>query len=155
MLPFKITAIGEDEAGNPYVTNYIDGTILALKERLQFSSATTTGTDVATVTPSEQLAGSTDTLAKKGRILFVERGCVACHVVSSVPEAVGSTGPTLDGFGDPSRWPLTAGVMANTPDNTKRWILNPASFKTDTAMLNLGLSESDAHAIVAFLGTLR
>ena len=75
MLPFKITAIGEDEAGNPYVTNYIDGTILALKERLQFSTATPTGTAVATVTPTEQLADSTDTLAKEGTMLFVEGGC--------------------------------------------------------------------------------
>ncbi len=72
--PFQITAIGEDEKGNPYVTNYIDGTILALEQRLQFSTPTPTGTAVATVTPTEQLADSTDTLAKEGTILFVEGG---------------------------------------------------------------------------------
>ena len=66
MLPFKITAIGEDEAGNPYVTNYIDGTILALEQRLQFSTATPTGTAVATVTPTEQLADNRH-LSQKGQ----------------------------------------------------------------------------------------
>ena len=153
--PFQITGIGEDEEGNLYVTNYTDGTILALEQRLQVSTATPTGTATATVAPAEQTAEPEDRLAEEGRLLFVERGCVACHVVSSIPEAVGTSGPALDGFGNPSKWPLIAGVLANTPDNARRWILNPASFKSDTAMLNLGLSDSDADAIVAFLGTLQ
>lgn len=153
--PFLITGIGEDEEGNLYVTNYTDGTILALQQRRQVSTATPSGTATATVAPAEKTSEPDDRLAEKGRLLFVERGCVACHVVSSVPEAVGTSGPALDGFGDPSKWPLIAGVLANTPNNAKRWILNPASFKSDTAMLNMALSDSDADAIVAFLGTLQ
>ena len=152
---FSITGIGEDEDGSLYVTNYTDGTILALEQRVQASTATSTDTATATVAPAEQTAETVDHLAEKGRLLFVERGCVACHVVSSVPEAVGTSGPALDGFGDPSRWPLIAGVLANTPENTKRWILDPGSFKSDTAMLNMGLSDADSDAIVAFLGTLQ
>ena len=153
--PFQITGIGEDEEGNLYVTNYTDGTILTLEGQIQATPAIPTSTAAVTVSPTEQTAEPITSLADNGRLLFAERGCVACHVVSSIPEAVGTSGPALDGFGDPSRWPLIAGVLANTPENTKRWILNPASFKTDTAMLNMGLSDSDADAIVAFLGTLR
>ena len=153
--PFQITGIGEDEEGNLYVTNYTDGTILTLEGQIQATPAIPTRTAAVTVSPTEQTAEPITSLADNGRLLFAERGCVACHVVSSIPEAVGTSGPALDGFGDPSRWPLIAGVLANTPENTKRWILNPASFKTDTAMLNMGLSDSDADAIVAFLGTLR
>ena len=67
--------------------------------------------------------------------MFVDRGCVACHVVSSVPEAVGTSGPALDGFGDPSQWPLIAGVLATTC-----WILDPLA---DTAMV--GLTPSGRH----------
>ena len=148
--PFRIAAIGEDEDGNLYVTNYNQGTIYALEGQIQVSAATPASTAVATVPPAE----TPDSLAEKGKLLFVERGCVACHAVSSIPEAVGTSGPALDGFGDPSKWPLIAGVLANTPENTKRWLLNPASFKPDTAMLNLGLSDADADAIVAFLRTL-
>ncbi len=153
--PFLITGIGEDEDGNLYVTNYTHGTILALEQQLQVSTATTEGTATATVAPAEQTAERVNGLAEKGRLLFVDRGCVACHVVSSVPEAIGTSGPALDGFGNPSKWPLIAGVLVNTPDNAKRWIINPASFKSDTAMLNLGLSDSDADAIIALLGTLQ
>ena len=123
--PFQITGVGEDEDGNLYVANYTEGIILVLEEQIQFAAATPTSTAVATVPPREQPSKPSVSLAEQGRILFVERGCVACHLVSSIPEAVGSSGPALDGFGNPSRWPLTAGVMANTPDNTKRWILNP------------------------------
>ena len=73
-------------------------------------------------------------------------------MVSTIPD---TSGPALDGFGDPSKWPIIAGVLVNTPDNTKRWLLDPASFKPDTAMLNAGLSDADAEAIVAFLETLK
>ena len=116
--PFRISSIGEDEDGNLYVTNYSDGAILALEGEIQASAATPTATAAAAASPDEP----TDALAEKGGLLFVERGCVACHVVSSIPEAVGTSGPALDGFGDPSKWPLIAGVLANTPDNAKRWI---------------------------------
>ena len=149
--PFQISAIGEDEDGNLYVANYSDGVILALEGELEDSAATTTSIADATASPAETPVS----LAEKGKLLFVERGCVACHVVASVPEAVGTSGPALDGFGDPSKWPLIAGVLANTPDNAKRWIIDPVSFKPDTAMLNVGLSDADADAIVAFLRTLK
>ena len=150
-VQFQITAIGEDEDGNLYITNYSDGAIMALEGEIQAPAATPTATAAAATPPDEP----EDALTEKGRLLFVERGCVACHVVSSIPEAVGTTGPALDGFGDPSKWPIIAGVLVNTPDNTKRWLLDPASFKPDTAMLNAGLSDADAEAIVAFLETLK
>ena len=150
-VPFQITAIGEDGDGNLYVANYSDGTIMSLEGQIQASAPKPTSSAVATVTPAEAPVS----LAAEGRVLFVERGCVACHVVASVPEAVGTSGPALDGFGDPSKWPLIAGVLANTPDNAKRWIIDPVSFKPDTAMLNVGLSDADADAIVAFLRTLK
>ena len=150
-LRFPITTIGEDEDGKLYLTNYHDSLILALERLAQASAPKPTSAAATTVTPTETPVS----LAAQGRVMFVDRGCVACHVVSSVPEAVGTSGPALDGFGDPSKWPLIAGVLANTPDNTKRWILDPVSFKVDTAMLSVGLSDADADAIVAFLGTLK
>ena len=149
--PFMISAIGEDEDGNLYVSNYSNGLILRLEGRIEAPAATAASTPAATASTAETPVS----LTENGRLLFVDRGCVACHVVSSIPEAVGTSGPALDGFGDPSKWPLIAGVLANTPDNAKRWIIDPASFKPDTAMLNIGLSDSDADAIVAFLRTLK
>ena len=150
-VSFPITAIGEGEDGELYLTNYHDGFVFAFERLSQPSAPRPTSTAAATVEPTEAPAP----LAEQGRQLFVERGCVACHVVSSVPEAVGTSGPALDGFGDPSRWPLIAGVLGNSPENVKRWILDPARFKPDTAMVNMGLSEEDAEAIVAFLRTLK
>ena len=146
--PFRTTSIGEDEDGNLYVANYSDGTIYALEGEVQAPATDSVSSAAVTAEPAVSLA-------EQGRLLFVDRGCVACHVVSSITEAVGTSGPALDGFGDPSKWPLIAGVLANTPDNAKRWILDPVSFKPDTAMLSVGLSDADADGIVAFLGTLK
>ena len=149
--PFQIAAIGEGEDGSIYITNYDLGLIFSVQERVEQLDPTPTRTAAATLTPTETPVS----LAAQGRVLFVDRGCVACHVVSSVPEAVGTSGPALDGYGDPSKWPLIAGVLGNTPENTKRWILDPVRFKPDTAMVNIGLSDEDADAIVAFLETLK
>ena len=38
--PFNIAAIGEDEDGKLYITNYNDGFILALEGQIQASAAT-------------------------------------------------------------------------------------------------------------------
>ena len=45
--PFRITAIGEDEDGNLYVTNYNEGFTLALEARIQAPAATPVETVVA------------------------------------------------------------------------------------------------------------
>lgn len=77
-----------------------------------------------------------------GKSLFSSKTCGACHVLSSVPGAVGPVGPKLDGIG-------------NTRDAAwlAKWIKDPAAVKPDTTMPNLGLSDEESKAIADFLAT--
>ena len=91
-----------------------------------------------------------------GRQLFSTRGCVACHVVSEVPGAIGTVGPALDGVADASKRPKIAdGRLDNNPENMKRWLMNPPAIKPGTQMPNLNLPSREADSLVAFLQTLK
>ena len=66
----------------------------------------------------------------------------------------GQVGPNLGGVA--SRTKIAAGaVTINSPDDLKKWILNPAALKPGTAMPNVGLTDDEATKIVAFLETLK
>lgn len=48
-----------------------------------------------------------------------------------------------------------AGVLPNTPSNVIRWIQNPPGVDHQTAMPNLGITDSDARDITSYLYTLK
>jgi len=50
---------------------------------------------------------------------------------------------------------MVAGEIPNTPENLVKWVQNPPSIEPNTAMPDLGLSESQAQDIAAYLYTLR
>ena len=85
-------------------------------------------------------------------VLFKSKGCIACHVVSSIPEAIGTIGPTLDGLA--SRKELAAGLPV-TADNVARWIRDPAEVKPGTVMPQLVQAEAEIEILVVWLLTLR
>lgn len=81
-------------------------------------------------------------LAEEGKRLFSDKyGCQSCHAIGG---SGGIVGPALDraGFRLNGTW-------------VYRWIRYPQGMKPDTRMPNLGLSDHDARAITAYLGTLR
>ena len=90
--------------------------------------------------------------AAAGRDLIVPRACGSCHRVPGVREAVGTVGPSLAGVA--SR-PKIAATIDNTPDNVKRWLMNPSALKPGTSMPALGLSDDEAAKLTAFLETLK
>jgi len=54
-----------------------------------------------------------------------------------------------------SRRTIMAGELPNTPGNLVRWIENPPAIEPGTAMPNLGVSDSQARDMAAYLYTLR
>lgn len=96
-----------------------------------------------------------NTPAERGKSLITSKGCIACHTIKDVPGAVGTTGPALDGMGDPAKHPRIAGVLDNNPANLRRWLQNPPGVKAGTAMPNLNLSPSELDNLIAFIGTLK
>lgn len=99
-------------------------------------------------TPSEPLRVG-DAMA--GRDALQQNLCVTCHAIPGVPGARHHVGPSLAGMADRSR---IAGVLPNTPDNMRQWLMDPQRIKPGSAMPALGLREQDARDIAAFLRTL-
>ncbi|MEP7245341.1 MAG: c-type cytochrome [Gammaproteobacteria bacterium] len=90
--------------------------------------------------------------AKRAPRLIVAFGCSACHTVPGVTGANGNVGPPLTRFGDRT---YIAGMLRNNPSNLVRWIRDPQGVIPGNAMPNMGVSESEARDIAAYLYTLR
>jgi cytochrome c1 len=75
-------------------------------------------------------------------------GCGACHTVPGVPGADGRIGPELSGLADHEN---IAGRLENTPDNLVRWISHPQEVDPGNVMPDLGVPDSAARDIAAYL----
>lgn len=90
--------------------------------------------------------------ATAGREAVQRYGCGACHQIPGVPGAQGVVGPPLEEF---ARRKYIAGNLPNEAENLVIWLINPQAVEPGTAMPNLGVSETDARHITAFLASLR
>lgn len=88
----------------------------------------------------------------KGRTAIREYGCGSCHVIPGISGADGQTGPPLERI---AKRVYLAGVLPNTPADMVRWIRAPETVDPRTAMPDMGVSESDARDITAYLYTLK
>ena len=105
--------------------------------------------------PGDSHAATAELLAgdpERGRLLMRQAGCGACHRIPGVAGANGLVGPSLDGIASRA---YIAGVLPNAPDNMLRWISDPKSVDSLTAMPNVGLTRSEARNVAAYLYTLR
>lgn len=89
--------------------------------------------------------------ARRGRQLIGNYGCGSCHTIPGIQSATGLVGPPLLWF---ARRTYIAGVLPNTPDNLVRWLKDPPSVDSKTAMPKLGLTDQDARDVGAYLETL-
>jgi cytochrome c oxidase subunit 2 len=97
-----------------------------------------------------------------GKKVFMSKGCVACHSIA--PDESGekvselaarqlTSGPNLSHVGSRSR--IAGSYLENTPDNIKRWVLNPQAVKPNSTMTNLNLKEQEAADVAAYLTSLK
>ena len=96
-----------------------------------------------------QIAGGN---ADRGRAAIKSFGCGACHLIPGIDNARGTVGPPLIQFG---RRVYIAGEVPNTPVLLMQWIQSPQSIEPKTVMPALGVNESQARDIAAYLYTLR
>ena len=104
-----------------------------------------------------------DPLALEGKALFEgEAQCFACHTVSGLRKARGLTGPNLTHVG--GRTHIAAGILENTQDNLKKWLMDPVAVKPgnimarDAAIYNdpeKKLTEAEIDSLVAYLRGLK
>ena len=85
----------------------------------------------------------------EGEKLFLAKGCVACHALNAYDAPKGMVGPNLANVG--ARSYIAAGTLKNTDENLARWIRDPQGIKKGVLMPNLGVTEAEAQALVAYL----
>jgi cytochrome c oxidase subunit II len=98
---------------------------------------------------AEDAAAPTTPLATRGRELFEQVGCGACHAVRGTT-ADGTIGPDLTHLA--SRATLAAGILPNERDALVRWITQTETIKPGVRMPPFAaLPEDQVQAIAAYL----
>jgi cytochrome c oxidase subunit 2 len=108
---------------------------------------------VKTSSAGASVQAPSDSLVAQGEKLFAQKGCIGCHSLVAVNPPKGMIGPNLANVGSRS-W-IAAGTLPNTDENLAGWIRNPQKWKQGVLMPNLGVTEVEAKALVAFLRTHR
>jgi cytochrome c oxidase subunit 2 len=86
-------------------------------------------------------------------VLFVERGCGACHAVRGTGSR-GLIGPDLTHVA--RRPTLAAGALPNDPAALKSWLRQPSRIKPGARMPAFDtIGEQELDLIAAYLGGLR
>ncbi|MDQ3470728.1 MAG: cytochrome c oxidase subunit II [Actinomycetota bacterium] len=93
--------------------------------------------------------------AQRGRALFVDEGCAACHTVAGVTSANEATTPGPDLTHVASRRTLAADTIANTSEELARWLRDPDAVKPGTTMPAPELTDDELADLVAYLDGLR
>lgn len=88
---------------------------------------------------------------ERGRALIADYGCGSCHFVDGVTGADGLVAPPLENFANRT---LFAGTFPNVPRFMVPWLMDPPDLKPETAMPNLGVTETEARDIASYLYTL-
>ena len=124
-------------------------------------------------------AGESPALIAQGRQLFQQKTCVSCHTIRG-HEGAGTTAPDLTHVG--ARTTIAAGLLENTKENLHRWITHPNEVKPgnkmyvgvpmaggsimtgylainpetgDSTGVHITVNDDEAHAIVAYLHSLK
>lgn len=84
----------------------------------------------------------------RGRMALTQHACASCHRIPGVTGPDIYVGPPLEGL---SQRKYVAGVLPNTPDNLARWIRSPQAVHPQSAMPDLGVSDSEARDMAAYL----
>ena len=83
-----------------------------------------------------------------GRKKLGQHSCVSCHIIPGVPNADGTSAPSLEHWS----WRRTfLDTYPNTPANLERWLENPSHLKSGTSMPDLNVSPQDSRDIAAYL----
>lgn len=90
--------------------------------------------------------------APEGATLIRQVGCGSCHIIPGIVGARGLVGPPLIHM---SRRIYIAGLLRNTPQNMVRWLMHPQSIVRGNAMPEMGLTQSQARNIAAYLATIK
>ena len=92
-------------------------------------------------------------LARQGEEAFrkirtpANHSCIVCHTMDGM--SAGELGPSLSHVG--SRTTIASGILPNTAEGLRRWLLDPVGVKPGSLMPDIDLTEEEVAALVAYL----
>jgi cytochrome c2 len=89
--------------------------------------------------------------ARRGPEKILAYGCATCHAIPGVPGAAGTVGPPLNQL---ARRSYIAGGP-NAPDRLIEFLRHPRGLRPGTPMPEMGVTDTDARDIAAYLYTLK
>ncbi len=90
--------------------------------------------------------------AARGQQVFRELTCINCHAIQG-SDTKSNAGPDLTHLA--SRRQLGSGVVPNTPENLRRWLVDPQQVKPGVLMPNFKLSDEQIDHLLAYFATLQ
>jgi cytochrome c oxidase subunit 2 len=93
-----------------------------------------------------------DAKVRAGRELLLSQSCVNCHRVRGTP-AAGMYAPDLTHL--MSRRTLAAGMVPNTHEQLRNWVINPQQIKDGCLMPAFGLKADQVDQIIGYLESLK
>jgi cytochrome c oxidase subunit 2 len=99
-----------------------------------------------------EAAAPADAEQARGRDVFVNHACAACHTVRGTP-AGGTLGPDLTHVG--GRLTIAAGLLPTTRGSLAAWIADPQTIKPGNNMPIVPLTAGELRAVSAWLAALR
>jgi cytochrome c oxidase subunit 2 len=93
-----------------------------------------------------------DVATRAGRDVFLSQSCVNCHRVRGT-RAAGTYAPDLTHL--MSRQTLASGIVPNTRDELRKWLIDPQQTKSGCLMPAFRLDKPEVDLLVNFLVTLR
>jgi cytochrome c oxidase subunit 2 len=106
----------------------------------------------AWVRRQQQAAARPTGNAARGQQVFRELTCVNCHAIQGV-DTKSNAGPDLTHLA--SRRQLGSGIVPNTPENLRRWLVDPQQVKPGVLMPNFKLSDEQIEHLLAYFATLQ
>jgi cytochrome c oxidase subunit 2 len=89
---------------------------------------------------------------QKGLALFQQMSCVNCHAIKGTT-ASATIGPDLTHFA--GRKQLGAGIVANTPENLRRWLRDPQQVKVGVKMPDYKFTDEQLTQLTSYIETLK
>jgi cytochrome c oxidase subunit 2 len=94
-----------------------------------------------------------DSLAARGREVFLRTACQGCHAIRGTPAEGPRIGPDLTHLA--TRRTLAAAALPNTPGHLGGWIADPQASKPGNRMPAVPLGSEDFRALLQYLQALR
>jgi cytochrome c oxidase subunit 2 len=96
-------------------------------------------------------APESTSVAWRGKQVFTQSACIACHTINGV--SAGVIGPNLTHVG--GRTTIAGALFENNAENLGRWIEDPPGRKPGSLMPKLNLPPDQVAALVAYLQSLK